>query len=124
MNSRPRMVDRLTTLSSPSLLQKRAIAKGRSAEMLITTALFRLAASLLKRRAEAWQVGVSRLGTMFSTLRLPAKLSSEMFCKSLFTSEKGGATLPTCGNSPYSFTGEPPSVGVGVVLLAMLFSFG
>ena len=45
--------------------------KGRSAEMLITTVLFRLEASLLKRRAEAWQVGVSRLGTMFSTLRLP-----------------------------------------------------
>ncbi len=39
--------------------------------MTRTTVLGRLETMLLKRRAEAWQTGVSRLGTMFSTLRLP-----------------------------------------------------
>src|SRR3989338_4577048 len=112
------MRDRLITLSSPSLEQKRAIANAKSAEMVITTALSRLLATWLKRRSEAAQVGVSRLGTIFSTLRLLPKLASVMACRSLFTSENSGAVCPTLGKLPFSCTGLPPSV----VLCAMSFS--
>src|SRR5690606_40895994 len=69
------MVDRLTTFSRPSAPQKRFWANGRSAEMHSTTVFSSLEASALNLRTEVAQVGVSMLGKMFSSLRLPAKLA-------------------------------------------------
>jgi hypothetical protein len=71
MNSRPRIVERVTTLSRPSAAQKRLLANGRSAEMTSTTVLARPPAFSLNLRVEVAQTAVSRLGTMFRTLRLP-----------------------------------------------------
>jgi len=70
--SRPRKVDSVTTLVRPSVSQKRFIANGRSAETTSTTVFAMLPAFSLNLRVEAAHTGVSRLGTMLSTLRLPA----------------------------------------------------
>src|SRR5690606_14000215 len=91
----PRIVERVFTLSRPSAPQKRFCAKGRSAEMQRTTALSSLLASSLKRRTDAAQTPVSRLGKMLSTFRLPAKLASVTSERSLATREKGLACSPT-----------------------------
>jgi hypothetical protein len=47
-------------------------ANGKSADTTSTTVLSSDEASSLKRRVDVAQVGVSTLGMMFSTLRLPA----------------------------------------------------
>jgi len=98
------MVDNTTTLSKPSVVQKRFIAKGRSAEIISTTVLLKLLAFSLNLRVEIAQTGVSRLGTMLSTFFLSAKFPSEISFKSLSTNEKGGALVPTCGKSPSILT--------------------
>ena len=85
------MVDRLTTLSRPSAPQKRAWANGRSAEMHSTTVFGRALASALNLRTEVAQVGVSMLGKMFSTLRLPARLARVTSDRSLATRLNAGA---------------------------------
>jgi hypothetical protein len=71
-----------------------------------------LEACLLKARIEAAQVGVSTLGNIFSTLRLPAKLSSVTSANALSTSVKFGAVLPTFGKLPATSTELPLSVTV------------
>ena len=71
-NSRFRNVESETTLLRPSAVQKRLDANGRSAEITSTTVSVMPEAFWLKVRVEVAQTGVSRLGTMFSTLRLPA----------------------------------------------------
>ncbi|MNQ84608.1 hypothetical protein D3C85_997420 [compost metagenome] len=63
-----------------------------------TTVLAASAALALNVRTEVAQVGVSMLGKMFSTLRLPAKsfrVTSDRFA---LTSENAGAWAPTCGS--------------------------
>ncbi|MNI61684.1 hypothetical protein D3C73_1169670 [compost metagenome] len=100
MNSAPRRVDRFCTFSRPSAPQKRAWANGRSAEMHSTTVLATSLAWALNLRTEVAQVGVSTLGKMFSTLRLPAKLARVVSDRLPATREKAGALEPTCGNWP------------------------
>ena len=106
------MVESGTTLLMPSVVQKRPMAKGKSAEMVITTVLSRAAAFSLNLRAEVAQTAVSRLGTMFSTLRLPAKSASVTSLRSLPTSLKSGADWPFCGKLPATLSGLPPRVTV------------
>src|SRR3546814_6439776 len=66
MNSCPRIVDSITTRSSPSAPQKRACANGRSAEMPSTTALSGFDASSLNLRSAVAHTPVSTLGKMLS----------------------------------------------------------
>ena len=89
-NSAPRMVDRLTTFSSPSAPQKRFCANGRSAEMQSTTVFARALAWALNLRTEVAQVGVSTLGKMLRILRLPAKAASSTSARSAPTRRNGG----------------------------------
>ena len=58
-----------------------------------------LAASL-NRRVDVAHTAVSRLGTMLSTLRRPAKLCSDTSSTSLSTSVKGDAVMPVTGKVP------------------------
>jgi len=58
--------------SMPSAAQKRPMANGRSAATTRMVAPSTWLASSLNLRVEVAQVGVSRLGTMFSRMRLPA----------------------------------------------------
>ena len=92
------------------MVQKRPIANGRSAETTSTAVSPRRPARSLKRRVEVAQTGVSRLGTMFRILRLPAKSASDKSFRSLPTRVKDGAVSPTAGNRPASSTGLPPRV--------------
>ncbi|MOA49548.1 hypothetical protein D3C78_1724410 [compost metagenome] len=64
-------------------------------------------ASTLNLRTEVAQVGVSTLGKMFSTLRLPAKFSRETSARSALTRLKTGAFSPFCGSLPSTWIGEP-----------------
>src|SRR5579885_1928872 len=105
------------TFFNPSVSQKRFWAKGRSAEMTSTTVLGSLAADSLNLRVEVWQVGVSRLGTMFRILLLPAKFLSETLLRSPSTSVKSGAVLPTLGRLPLVLTGLPFNVTVAMCVL-------
>src|SRR5437868_8008662 len=100
MNSAPRRVDRFWTFSRPSAPQKRAWANGRSAEMHNTTVLATSLAWALNLRTEVAQVGVSMLGKMFNTLRLPAKLARVTSDRFPATREKAGALEPACGSWP------------------------
>ncbi|MNI82889.1 hypothetical protein D3C73_1396460 [compost metagenome] len=54
----------------------------------------------LNLRTEVAQVGVSTLGKMFSTLRLPAKSFSDLSARPSPTREKAGAWAPAFGSSP------------------------
>src|SRR4051812_40576011 len=103
----------------PSAAQKRLCANGRSAEMLTTTVLFRPAALLLKARTDMAQVGVSTLGNMLSTLRLPAKVARVVSARALSASLKSGAVWPFCGRLPPICTGLP--LRVTVLMLCPLF---
>ena len=60
-----------TTFSSPSVVQKRFAANGRSAETTSTTVFASFPAFSLNLRVEVAQTPVSRLGTMFRIFRLP-----------------------------------------------------
>ena len=115
------MLDKFCTFSIPSAAQKRVCAKGKSAEIFNTTVLFIPAASLLNARIEAAQVGVSTLGNIFSTLRLPAKLSSVTSANALSTKVKLGAVLPTLGKLPATSTGLPLSVTEFDMIFPFLF---
>src|SRR5690606_29963069 len=110
MNSPPRRVDRLTTLSRPSAAQKRFWAKGRPDEMHSTTMFGRLPALLLKVRTEVAQVGVSTLGKMFRILRLPANEDRSTSFRSRPTRLNAGALSPADGNWPPRVTGLPRNV--------------
>src|SRR5690606_41146464 len=107
MNSPPRRVDRLTTLSRPSAAQKRFWANGRSAEMHSTTVLGRLPALLLKVRTEVAQVGVSTLGKMCRILRLSANEDRSTSFRSRPTRLNAGALWPADGNWPARGKGVP-----------------
>lgn len=95
----------------PSVVQKRAWAKGRSLEIANTTVSLRPAPILLNLRTDVAQTLVSRLGKIFRITFLPFRSFREKEDKSVFTNSKSGATLPTCINSPISFTGEFIQVG-------------
>ncbi|MCY1301365.1 hypothetical protein D9M70_509730 [compost metagenome] len=82
----------------PSAPQKRAWANGRSADTHSTTVLATWLAFALKVRTEVAQVGVSMLGKMFSTLRLPARLARVTSARSLLTRLNAGACWPACGS--------------------------
>src|SRR6266481_10185152 len=110
MKSRPRINDRGITLFKPSVAQKRLMANGKSADITNTTVFASLLAASLNLRVEVAHVGVSRLGTIFSTLRLPAKSFSDTSFKSLSTSVNAGAVWPTLGKVPNSVIGVPPKV--------------
>src|SRR5471032_2775306 len=110
MNSRPRRVDRFRTFSRPSAPQKRAWANGRSVETHNTTVLFTSLTWALNLRTEVAQVGVSTLGKMFSTLRLPAKVARVASDRSPAVRVKAGALAPTFGNSPSTWIGLPRRV--------------
>src|SRR6185369_13985560 len=106
------MVDSVWTLARPSAPQKRLWAKGRSAEMQSTTVFFSSLADWLNLRTEVAQVGVSMLGKIFRTLRLPARLASVTSARSLPTSENAGALAPLAGRLPATSMGLPPRVTV------------
>src|SRR4029079_4080756 len=95
-------------------LQKRDIAKGRSAEMIRTTVLFMPLAFSLKTRVDLAQVGVSRLGTMLRTLRLPAKSARPTSFRSFVVRLKSGAEVPLEGSVPATLTGLPLRVTVAM----------
>ncbi|MCY1463439.1 hypothetical protein D3C76_1588970 [compost metagenome] len=65
-----------------------------------TTVLSTLLALALNWRTEVAQVGVSTLGKMFSTLRLPAKSFRVTSDRLPATREKAGALEPACGSWP------------------------
>src|SRR5262245_23073659 len=96
----------------PSVVQKRLMANGRQAEITRTTAFFMLPARSLNLRVEVAHTAVSRLGTMLSTLRLPAKSFSDTSLRSLPTSVNAGAACPRFGNWPATSIGLPASVTV------------
>src|SRR5690606_3245497 len=102
------------TLCRPSAPQRRARAKGRSWEAQTTTVLSSWLASALKVRTEVAQVGVSTLGKMFSTTRLPFKSSSATSDKSVLTSLNEGAWLPLEGRLPLVLKGFPLRVTVAI----------
>eukprot|EP01026_Neomeris_dumetosa_P007097 TRINITY_DN122027_c0_g1_i1.p1 TRINITY_DN122027_c0_g1~~TRINITY_DN122027_c0_g1_i1.p1 ORF type:complete len:119 (-),score=2.61 TRINITY_DN122027_c0_g1_i1:28-384(-) len=68
-----RKLEALSTLAIPSAPQKRASAKGRSAEIHNTIVLSRLAAFALNSLTDVAQVGVSTEGKIFRIRRLPWK---------------------------------------------------
>ena len=113
------MVDKFNTFSMPSAAQKRVCANGKSAEIFSTTVLDKPAACLLNARIDMAQVGVSTLGKIFNTLRLPAYVSSVTSAKALSTKVKLGAVLPTFGKLPATSTGLP----LRVTELDMVFPF-
>src|SRR5690606_10057246 len=98
----------------PSVVQKRPWANGRSPEITSTWVLFRAAAASLNLRVEVAQVGVSRLGTMFRTLRLPSKAARVLSLRLPATRLKSGAVAPTLGRSPATVTALPPRVTVDI----------
>ena len=102
-------------MSIPSVVQKRACAKGRSLEIANTIVLSISAASLLNVRTDVAHTLVSRLGKMFRTTRLPFSLAKVNSDKSVFTNEKSGATEPTEGRLPFVFMLFPASVIFAIV---------
>src|SRR4030095_13643664 len=104
----------------PSVLQKRFAARGRSVEITRTTLLGLLPACSLKTRVDFAHTGVSRLGTMLSTLRLPAKSLSPTSLRSLPHSVKSGTVSPFFGNWPATLIGLPPSVTVAMLRLLLI----
>src|SRR6185369_12027728 len=108
------MVDSVTTFWSPSVVQKRPEAKGRSAEITATTALARLPAFSLNLRVEVAHTAVSRLGTILRILRLPAKSDRDTSFRSLPTSLNSGAVAPFCGKLPATLRGLPRRVTVAM----------
>src|SRR5688572_8968087 len=123
LKSPPRTVDSVTTLLIPSVLQKRPCANGRSAEITSTTAFGSAPAFSLKTLVDLAHTGVSRLGTMFSTLRLPAKSLSPTSWRSLAHKVKSGATSPFFGKLPLTVTGLPPSVTLAMRVLLLFKPF-
>src|SRR5262245_50820566 len=101
----------------PSAEQKRPWAKGRSAEITSTCVLSSEAAASLNLRVEVAQVGVSRLGTILRTLRLPAKSASVLSLRLPATSLKSGAVSPTLGRLPATVTALPPRVTLDMLFL-------
>src|SRR5512142_1164504 len=108
------MVESVTTLLSPSAAQKRLLPNGRSSEITSTTALLRPPAFSLNFRVEVPPTDTSRLGTMFSTLRLPAKSRSATSFRSLPTRLNSGAVWPALGNEPATSIGVPLNVTVAI----------
>src|SRR5699024_8243501 len=101
--------------SIPSVVQKRACAKGRSLEIANTIVLSISAASLLNVRTDVAHTLVSRLGKIFRTTRLPFSLAKVNSDKSVFTNEKSGATEPTEGRLPFVFILLPANVIFAIV---------
>src|SRR4051812_24425830 len=98
----------------PSASQKRFIANGRSADITSTTVFARPPAFSLNLRVDVWHTGVSRLGTMLSTLRLPAKSLRVTSFRSLPVNVKSGALSPAFGKLPATLTGLPPRVTLDI----------
>src|SRR5512139_2191322 len=111
------MVESVTTLFRPSAAQKRLLANGRSAEITSTTVFVRPPALSLNLRVDVAHTAVSRLGTMLSTLRLPAYSASETSLRSLATRVKPEAFWPGWGNVPATSTGLPLSVTVAILFV-------
>ncbi len=70
-----------------------------------TTVLSSRLADSLKWRTDMAHVGVSTLGKMFSTLRLPENFDSPASDRSPPTSWNAGAVDPTAGNLPLTLIG-------------------
>src|SRR5688572_32787581 len=94
----------------PSAVQNRPAANGRSPETTSTTVLGSDPAFSLNTLVDFAHTAVSRLGTMLSTLRLPAKSLSPMSFRSLAVRLNSGTVSPFCGNLPATLIGLPPSV--------------
>ena len=62
----------------------------------------------LNLRVDTAQTEVSRLATMFSTLRLPAYSRSETSFRSLLTSLKSGTVWPAVETMPATSIGNCP----------------
>src|SRR5512137_2762201 len=107
-------MERLTTFWSPSVVQKRFMAKGRSAEMTRTTVLGSLPPVSLNLRVEVAQTAVSRLGTMFRIFFLPFHSPSPTSFRSTPVSVNAGACAPFWGRSPFVWMGLPFSVTVAI----------
>lgn len=107
----------------PSVVQKRACAKGKSFEIANTIVSGKEAANLLNLRTEVAQTAVSRLGKIFNTTFLPLKSFNEKVDKSVFTNPKSGATVPTCINSPINLTGCPLKFVVAIIFFFPLKFF-
>ena len=103
-------------------MQKRPAANGRSPEITSTTVFGSAPAVSLNLRADVAQMPVSRLATMSSTLRLPAKSLSETSPRSLPTSVNAGAVWPTVGNVPAMSIGLPLCVTLAIAADLLLES--
>ena len=119
-------MERVTTLLSPSALQNRDIANGRSEEITSTTVLFMPLAFSLNTRVDLAHVGVSRLGTMFRTLRFPAKSARPTSLSSLLVRANSGATAPLAGQRAADgyWTSLESDCGHSVLLGGWLGNFG
>src|SRR5690606_12561671 len=98
-----------------------ARANGKSCDAQITTVFSKALACVLKVRTDCAQVGVSTLGKIFSTTRLPAKSAEETSDKSVLTSLKAGALLPTAGRLPLVLNGFPLSVTFAIKILLTMY---
>src|SRR5258705_10244431 len=106
----------------PSVVQKRDAANGRSPDTTSTVVFASLPAASLNLRVEVGQVGVSRLGTMLSTLRLPAKSLRPTSLRSLPVRLNSGALAPAWRKLPATLTRLPPRVTVDIKFSSKEFS--
>src|SRR5690606_16492726 len=84
-----------------------------------TTVLGSWLASALNLRTEVAQVGVSMLGKMFSTLRLPARLARVTSERSLATRLNAGACWPGWGSWPSTWIGLPLRVTCAICAILL-----
>ena len=82
------------TRVSPSVVQNRDCAKGKSMDMQSTTVFSSPEAFSLNSRTETAQVGVSKLGNTFRMTFLPLKSESFTSCRSDCVRWKSGALRP------------------------------
>src|SRR4030067_526246 len=100
-------MDSVTTFLTPSAVQNRRGANGRSHDTTSTTTSARFLAKSLKRLVLAAHTPVSSECTMLSSFFLPLKFASDTSDRSPAVSLKSGALLPTLGSSPLVWAGVP-----------------
>ena len=84
--------------------------------------MFKKYAEQLVESGHAYYCFCDKEGKIFKITFLPFKSFREKEDKSVFTSSKSGATLPTCINSPISFTGCPLKFVVAIMHVYLKFT--
>ena len=97
----------VTAFSMPSAPQKRLNANGRSRETNSSATSSLPAIFWLNAFSWRAQTPVSTLGKTLIINFLPVKSARLIVLRSVFTSAKSGAKLPTAGSEPLVFTGVP-----------------